>query len=165
MNQRTAILAAILSIASGGVSAQPAVRVEPAHLQGPRQLAAQTQEGVVRDYLRSWKLLGAALEQNQVGLLDRDFVGNAKDKLAQTIHEQTAAGLHTRYVDRSHDLQVVFYSPDGMSIELTDTVDYDMQVFDHEKQIASRPVHCRYIVVMTPAEVRWRVRVFQAQAE
>jgi hypothetical protein len=165
MRKRALIYAAIIGACSLAASAQPAVRVEPAHLEGPRQLAAQTEQGVVSDYLQSWKAMAAALEQNQPGLLDRDFIGNAKDKLTATIRAQAAAGLHTRYVDRSHDLQIVFYSPDGMSIELTDTVDYDVQVFDHDKQIASRPAHGRYIVIMTPAEVSWRIRVFQAQAE
>ena len=165
MHKRALICAAIVGACSLAAGAQPAVRVEPAHLEGPRQLAAQTQQGVVSDYLQSWKVMEAALDQNQAGLLGGDFIGNAKDKLTATIHEQAAAGLHTRYVDRSHDLQIVFYSPDGMSIELTDTVDYDVQVFDHDKQIASRPVHGRYIVIMTPAEVRWRIRVFQSQAE
>jgi hypothetical protein len=38
-------------------------------------------------------------------------------------------------------------------------------VFDHDKQLTTQQVHAHYIVVLTPAEVRWRVRVFQPQFE
>ena len=61
-------------------------------------------------------------------LLDADFVGAAKDKLAETIQQQAALGIRTRYQDRAHDIQIIFYSPDGLSIELKDKVDYDVQV-------------------------------------
>ena len=144
---------------------QPAVRVEPSTLQGPRQLQDQTAAAVVRDYLESWQSLSAALEQNRPDLLDRDFVGIAHDTLVDTVHAQATAGIHTRYVDHSHDLQIVFYSPDGLSIQLVDDVEYEQQVFDHDKLLTSQPVHARYIVVLTPSEVRWRVRVLQAEKE
>lgn len=159
------ILGSVFGAASMMAAAQPTVRVEPAHLQGPRELADQTAQGVVRDYLEAWKSMSAALDQNRPALLAQDFVGTAKNTLTDTIHQQAALGVHTRYQDRSHDLQIVFYSPEGLSIELTDTVEYDVQVFDHDKQIASQPVHARYVVILTPAEVRWRVRVLQAQTE
>lgn len=142
---------------------QTSVRVEPAHLQGPRVLAEQTEQGAIEDYLEAWKAMRAALDQNQPGLLNADFVGTAKDKLTETIHQQAAAGIHTRYQDRAHDLQVVFYSPEGLSIELIDNVDYDVQVFDHEHALSTQQAHAQYVVLLTPAEVRWRVRVLQAQ--
>lgn len=143
-------------------AAQATVHVEPPHLDGPRALAPQTAQAVVRDYLESWKAMRAALEQNQPGLLGADFVGTARNKLTKTIHEQAAAGIHARYQDRTHNLQIVFYSPEGLSIELADTVDYDVQVFDGDKLLSSQPVHARYLVMMTPSQVRWRVRVMQA---
>ena len=146
-------------------AAKPDVRVEPTHLQGPRQLEEQTQSAAVRDYLRAWETLRSALDQNNAGMLDRDFVGTARDKLAETVQQQAAAGIHTRYQDRSHDIQIVFYSPEGLSIELTDDVEYDVQMLDHDKVQTTQQVRTRYIVVLTPAEVRWRVRVFQAQAQ
>lgn len=155
-----------LSIAAAGLvwgQDSPAVRVEPAHLDGPRKLAAQTEQGAIRDYLESWKAMSKALEQNQPGLLNANFVGRAKDKLTETIHEQGSAGIHTRYQDRAHDLQIVFYSPDGLSIELVDNVDYDVQIFDHDQPISTQQEHAHYVVVLTPAEVRWRVRVLQAE--
>jgi hypothetical protein len=146
-------------------AAQADVRVEPTHLQGPRSLQEQTQSAAVRDYLQGWKTLSAALDRNDAGLLDRDFIGTARDKLAEAVQQQAATGIHTRYQDKSHDIQVVFYSPEGLSIELTDDVQYDVQVLDHDKVQTTQQVHAHYIAVLTPAEVRWRVRVFQAQFE
>jgi hypothetical protein len=146
-------------------AAQATVHVEPPHVQGPRALEQQTQAAVIRDYLQSWQSMNAAFDQNSASLLDADFVGTAKDKLAHTIQEQAALGIHTRYEDRSHDLHIIFYSPEGLSIELTDNVEYDVQVLDHDKLQTSQRVHARYVVVLTPAEVRWRVRVFQTELE
>jgi hypothetical protein len=144
---------------------QPAVRVEPTDLQGPRPLQEQTAKAVVRDYLESWQSLSKALQQNRPDLLDRDFIGNAKEKLAGTIKEQAAAGLHTVYHDRSHDVKILFYSPEGLSVELADTVEYDVTVMNDDKSLATKQIHTRYIVVLTPTEVRWRVRILQAQME
>lgn len=151
--------------AAGSAVAQASVRVEPANLQGPRILEQQTASAVIRDYLQSWRSLNAAMEQNRTDLLDTDFVGTARDKLAETVQQQATLGLDTRYQDRAHDIQIVFYSPEGLSIELTDTVDYDQQVLDHGKPITSQRMHARYLVVLTPTESRWKVRVFQAQSE
>jgi hypothetical protein len=162
--RRAAILAgAMFGAAAAMAAAQVTVHVAPAHLSGPRELASQTAQGAIRDYLESWKSMRVALAQNRPDLLNADFVGTAKDKLTETIHEQAAAGMHAVYRDRAHDLQIVFYSPEGLSIELTDNVDYDVEVFDHDKLVSTLPVHARYIVVLTPAEVRWRVRVMQSE--
>ncbi|MGB6781782.1 MAG: hypothetical protein WBE36_06955, partial [Terracidiphilus sp.] len=158
---RTTLLIS-LCLAAPLLGAQPDVRVEPAHLQGPRPLADQTATAVIHNYIESWKSLRAALDQNRPELLDRDFVGGARDKLAATIRQQARLGLRTSYQDRSHDLQIVFYSPEGLSVELTDNVKCDVEVRDGDKVIASQPVTERYIVVLTPTETRWRVRVLQA---
>ena len=155
------ILCSFLTAAASIGSTQPAVRVEPPDLNGPRPLSEQTGKAAIRDYLQSWQVFRAALEQNRADLLDPIFVGSAKDALTETIKQQSALGISTRYQDRAHDLQIVFYSPDGMSIELTDKVDYDVQVLDHERVKTTQHVSARYIIVLTPAEVRWRVRVFQ----
>ena len=162
---RTALLICVCLAAVPMLGAQPDVRVEPAHLQGPRQLADQTATAVIKNYIESWESLRAALEQNRPELLDRDFVGGARDKLAKTIRQQVRLGLRTSYQDRSHDVQIVFYSPEGLSVELTDNVQYDVQVQDGDKVIATEPVHQRYLVVLTPTETRWRVRVLQASAQ
>ncbi len=154
--------AIVLSAGFSAIAETPTVKVEPFSLQGPRELNEQTRAAVLRDYVESWQSLAGAFESNRPALLDRDFVGTAREKLGGTIREQTAAGLTTRYVDHAHDVQIVFYSPEGLSVELIDTVDYDVEVRDQGKLIGSEPVHGRYTVVMTPSEVRWRVRVFQA---
>jgi hypothetical protein len=144
---------------------QPIVHVEQPNLHSPRQLQEQTAKAAVQDYIDAWQRMSSALDQNRPDLLDRDFIGDAKDKLADTIKQQTSAGLHTRYRDQSHEVKILFYSPEGLSIELSDTVKYDMQVLDHDKTLGYQQFRARYIVVLTPTEVRWRVRIFQAQAE
>jgi hypothetical protein len=163
---RSILLACTVGAASCALSAAQAdVRVEPSQLQGPRPLQEQTRSAAIRDYLHAWQTVNAAFDRNDPAALDRDFVGTAHDKLADAIKQQAALGLHARYVDKSHDIQIVFYSPEGLSIELTDTVQFDIQVLDHDKLQTTQQVSARYIVVLTPAEVRWRVRVFQAQFE
>jgi hypothetical protein len=152
-------------VASNYLRAQATIHVEPENLKGPRELQEQTKAAIIRDYVRAWQGMNSALDQNRVDLLGADFVGTAKDKLTETIQEQAKSGIHTRYKDVSHDLQIVFYSPEGLSIELTDKVEYDVQVLDRDKVTATQRVNARYVVVMTPAEVRWRVRVFQAVPE
>ena len=155
------ILCMVLTFASVSMPAQATVRVEAADLQGSRPLEEQTGRAAIRDYLQSWKALTAALDQNRADLLDPDFVGSARDTLAATIQQQSAIGISTHYQDRAHDLQVVFYSPEGLSLELVDYVEYDVQLLDHGKVKAIQHENARYIIVLTPAEVRWRVRVFQ----
>lgn len=159
------ILCTFLSASSGFGAAQATVRAEPANVQGRRPLQEQTRSAVIRDYLLSWQSLSAALEQNRADLLDPAFVGTARDKLTDTIQQQAALGIRTRYQDRAHDIRIVFYSPEGLSIELTDKVDYEVQFRDHDKVKTTQHVSARYVIVLTPAEVRWRVRVFQAKPE
>lgn len=164
---RKALLAmgCVFAVTLPALADQPSVQVLPPDLHGSRPLEAQTATAVVRDYLESWQKFSAALDANQTDLLDPDFVGTAREKLAATISTQAKIGIRTHYQDMSHRLQIVFYSPEGQSIEMLDTVEYDVQVFDHDKVIATQHVKARYVVVMTPAEVRWKVRVFQAEPQ
>lgn len=155
------VFAAALPLSASG----PSVRVAPTDLQGPRTLNEQTRSAVIRGYLDAWQSAAAALQQNRPELLDRNFVGTAKDKLTDTIHDQVTTGISTRYLDRSHDLQILFYSPEGLSVQLVDNVEYDVQVVDKGKVQTTQKAHARYVVVMTPAEVRWRVRIFQGEPE
>ena len=154
-----------LSVSTALAGAQAAVHVTPPQLDGPRNLADITATAVVKNYIESWESLRAALSANNPELLDRDFVGTAKQKLTETIQQQAKAGIKSTYTDRSHDIQIVFYSPEGLSVELVDDVEYDVQVSSKGKMMATQPVHSRYVVVMTPTEVRWRVRVLQAEGE
>ena len=138
------------------------MQVDPIHLQGPRALQPQTASAVVKDYVEAWQTLHNALDQNRVDLLDRDFAGDARDKIAATIQQQMKDGLRTGYKDASHHIQVIFYSPEGLSIQLTDDVEYDIQLVDHDKAVGNQHVKARYVVVLTPSETRWRVREFEA---
>jgi hypothetical protein len=106
-----------------------------------------------------------ALDQNRADLLGPDFIGTAKEKLAGTIREQERLGIHTRYRDGAHDLHLVFYSPEGLSVQLVDTVEYDMEVLGRDNVLATQHVRARYVAVLTPTEVRWKVRVLQAEPE
>jgi len=143
----------------------PAVRVAPTDSVGPRPLERQTETAVTRDYLQAWRSMSDALDQNRTDLLNQDFIGTAKEKLADTIREQANLGIHTRYRDGAHDLHLVFYSPEGLSIQLVDTVEYHMEVLDRDKVLAAQHVRARYVAVLTPTEVRWKVRVFQTESE
>jgi hypothetical protein len=158
------MVCAFAGLTAGLAAAQATVKIEPASVNGPRPLADQTAQAVVRDYLESWQSLGLAMEQNRVDLLNADFVGDARDKLAQAIQDQAQMAVRTQYRDQAHDVQIIFYSPEGLSIELTDTVDYDVQLMDHDKPLGTRHVHARYLVVLTPSELRWRVRILEAEA-
>ncbi|HTZ58607.1 MAG TPA: hypothetical protein VMB49_10940 [Acidobacteriaceae bacterium] len=155
----------LIAIPCALLAEEPAVRVEPANLQNSRPLQKQTETSVIRDYLESWRTLNAALEQNRPELLEKCFVGDALDKLTATVRQQNELGIRTRYQDRAHDLRVVFYSPEGMSIQLIDDAAYDDQVIAHGKLLGTQLVHRRYVVVMSPGEVRWRVRVLQAEPQ
>lgn len=146
-------------------SAQPEVRVETADLAGTRNLQQQTASAAIRDYVESWQALTAAFAQNRADLLDQDFVGIARQRLASTLQQQSALGLRTQYRDQAHDIRVVFSSPEGLSLELEDHVEYEVQLFDHGSSKATQHMKVKYLVVMTPAETRWRIRVFQAEAE
>jgi hypothetical protein len=165
MTKLALVMCAVFALTFSVRADQPTVHLEPTNLQGPRVLNDQTKSAVIRDYLQAWQSASTALQQNRPDLLNRDFVGTAKDKLADTIHDQVTMGISTRYLDQSHDLQIVFYSPEGLSVQLVDNVEYEVQVADHGKTQATQKMHARYVVVMTPAEVRWRVRVLQGGPE
>jgi hypothetical protein len=132
---------------------------------GPRTLEAQTRSAVIRDYLAAWNSLSHALDENNAHLLDTDFTGLAREKLSDTIADQQKLGLRTLYLDRQHDIHLIFYSPEGLSVQLLDSVEYDVQVLDHDKVQATQHVRTQYLAVLTPTEVRWKVRIFQSTPE
>jgi len=141
---------------------QPVVRVANADSVGPRTLEPQTRTAVVRDYVAAWQSLDRALDGNDASLLDADFTGIAREKLSATVADQQTLGLKTRYQDRKHDISLVFYSPEGLSIELLDQMEYDVEVFDHDKPLATQHIRTQYVAVLTPTEVRWKVRILQS---
>lgn len=132
---------------------------------GPRPLETQTRASVERDYLLAWQSMGRALSENRPELLNEYFVGVAKDKLADTVREQQNTGIHMIYTEPTHDYSIVFYSPDGLSIQLLDTAGYRMEVRDHGRMVGSAQVQARYVAVMTPTETKWKVRILQAEPE
>ncbi len=154
---------ALLGLVLSAPAQEPAVKLEPPQLGGSRPIEKSTETAALRDYLHAWDSLRAALGSNQAAALDPDFVGAARDKLAETVAEQTKAGTTAGYQAVSHDIRFVFYSPEGQALELADTVEYEQQVFAGGKPVARERVRSRYLVVLTPAEVRWRVRVFQSE--
>jgi len=155
------IAAAVLLSASE----QPAVRVAPMDSVGPRPVEKQTETSVVRDYLQAWQTLEVALNENRPDALDAYFVGIAKDKLTDTIRQQKNLGIQTAYHVRSHDVQVVFYSPEGLSLQLVDRIEYDQEVRDRGKSLGLEHVKARYVAVLTPTESKWKVRVLQSGNE
>jgi len=120
-----------------------------------------TEKAVARDYAKAWRTLADAMDKNKAGDIGQDFVGVAQDNLAAAVEKQSKAGLHQRYVDRGHKVDVLFYSPDGTSVELRDTARLELQFMDGDKVLHSENVTRRYIALMTPTEVRWKVRVLQ----
>jgi hypothetical protein len=67
-----------------------------------------------------------------------------------------------RYVDRGHQVNVIFYSPEGTALELRDTADIEQQVLDGGKVIHSEQLRQQYLVIFTLIEDKWKVRVMQA---
>jgi hypothetical protein len=149
----------MLLLASSG---QPTVRIAPMNLVSPRPIEPQTQASVIQDYLKAWQMMGSALSQNRSDLLDRNFVGAAKEQLLDAIRQQRALGIQTTYTEQSHDLRLVFYSPEGLSIQLMDTVELDVDIQDHGKSVGRQHIRTTYLAVLTPAESVWKVRVFQS---
>lgn len=128
----------------------------------PRQIEELTSKSVPRDYALAWQTMEQAVAQNQPGLLDGYFTGDAKQDFTARVNSQIKAGLRTRYTDGGHKLDAMFYSPAGDAMELRDQAHYDIQILDGSKVIYEGPVTAEYIVLMTPGADRWLVRQLQA---
>jgi hypothetical protein len=128
----------------------------------PRQVEDTTQKAVARDYAAAWQALAGALEENRPDLLNANFVGTANTKLDETISEQRKAGLHQRFQDKGHQVNAIFYSPEGSAIELQDTAQLQIQVLDGDKVLHSEDVTMHYVALLTAAENSWKVRVLEA---
>src|SRR5262245_57149001 len=68
----------------------------------PRQVDEGVQQAIARDYAAAWQALASAVDTNNSGVLNENFVGLALDKLAQRIRDQRSLGLKTRILDRGH---------------------------------------------------------------
>jgi len=125
---------------------------------GPRQIEELTGKSIPRDYALAWQTMAQALENNRTDVLDGYFTGFEKDELTQRVKSQIKSGLHTRYQDRGHKLEAIFYAPAGDAMELRDRAQLDVQVIDGGKVIYEEPVNVEYVVIMSPGADRWLVR-------
>lgn len=128
----------------------------------PRQVEDSTEKSLARDYARAWQSMTTALSDNRTDVLDADFVGVALENLRERVQQQQKSGLQTRYTDRGHKLQAVFYSIDGSAIQLKDTAQIQVDFLDGSKVVHTEQRTESYTVVMSAAENRWKVRVLQA---
>ena len=80
---------------------------------GPRQIEDLTSKSVPRDYGFAWQTMKQALNENHPGLLDGYFAGTAKQDLGDRVRSQNRSGIRTRYQDRGHKLEAIFYAPAG----------------------------------------------------
>jgi hypothetical protein len=128
---------------------------------GPRQLEPTLQRSIPADYAKAWQTLSEALQSGDPSVLDGYWTGVAHDKLQRLVQDQMSTGVQVRYIDKSHRLQVVFYPTDGAALLLHDTAQLEVQVFSAGKLIHSENVTEKYVVLMTPGQDRWLVRIFQ----
>jgi len=128
----------------------------------PRPIEDLTSKSVPRDYALAWQTMAQGLAGNNTGLLDGYFTGLAKQDFTERIKSQLKSGLQTRYTDRGHKLEALFYSPAGDVMELRDHAQLDMQVLDGGKVIYDEPVNADFTVLMTPGADRWLIRQIQA---
>jgi hypothetical protein len=129
---------------------------------GPRAVEPLTERGILRDYRFAWASMAQALQFNTLDPLEGPFQGDAKQWLRQTIMSQRQSSLSRRYADQNHQLEAVFYAPEGDVIELHDTAQYQVQILDGGKIIQDQHVVMHYVVLMTPGADRWVVRQLQA---
>jgi hypothetical protein len=134
------------------------VSLDASHIQ-PRPLEQLTGQAIVRTYSNAWKNMETALAENRSDLIDESFVGFAHDKLLSQVEQQEKNGLSTRYIDHGHQVEALFYSPEGSAVQLRDTAQFEIQLLDGSKVINSRTVMRKYIAVVTVIEDGWKIRV------
>lgn len=131
----------------------------------PRSVESLTERALLRDYKFAWVNLELALESNSTAPLSGLFAGTAGAWLNDAVASQGRSGLTSRYLDQNHNVDAVFYSPEGDVIELHDTADYRLQILDGSRTIHDEQVVVHYVVLMTPGADRWVVRQLQAVPE
>lgn len=157
-------LAAVTPLKHLLADSKPAVHLN-ASKAAPRQLEDSTEQAIARDYAAAWQALEHALADNTTAPLNDNFIGFALDKLSQRVKDQKANGITTRIIDRGHNVEAIFYSPDGSAMELKDTATLETQVLDGSTVIHSDQAQVRYYAIMTGAEDRWKVRVLQSEKD
>jgi hypothetical protein len=152
---------AVLHLGAAAATEVPRVDLNADNI-GPRGIEDLTSKSVPRDYAFAWQTMEQALDENRTGLLDGYFTGIAKQDLSNRVKSQLKSGMHTRYQDRGHKLDAIFYAPAGDAMQLRDHAQFDIQVMDGDKVIYEEPINADYIVLMTPGADRWLVRQMQA---
>lgn len=127
----------------------------------PRPVEETTALAVQRDYSQAWQSLVAALEENRAEMLDENFTGGARQQWQDAIRAQRKNGLSRRIVDHGHQVRVRFYSLDGSALEAIDTADLEIQYREGSKLLSSERVQTHYLVLLTPAENSWKIRILQ----
>lgn len=134
------------------------VKLDASNVQ-PRPLEQLTGQAIVRAYSQAWKNMETALAENHSDLIDESFVGYAHDRLLSQIQQQEKNGLSTRYIDHGHQVEAVFYSPEGSAVQLRDMAQLEIQLLDGNKVISSHNVTRKYIAIVTVVEDSWKLRV------
>jgi hypothetical protein len=127
----------------------------------PREVEEGTHKALLRDYSNTWKVLTRALAENRDDLLGEVLVGIARDKFTELIRSQKAAGIRSRYLDRGHKVEAVFYSTEGSSVQLRDTAQFRIEVLDGNNVIHTEDVTLRYIALLTMGEGTWKTRILE----
>ncbi|MGA9390828.1 MAG: hypothetical protein WBV69_10315 [Candidatus Sulfotelmatobacter sp.] len=149
------------TVALNAVETPVQVQLDTSHAS-PRAVESLTERGILRDYRFAWTSMAQALEFNTYDPLEGPFAGDAKQWLHQTVASQQHSGLSRRYLDQSHQVEAVFYAPEGDVMELHDTTQYQLQIRDGDKIIHDEHVVVHYVVLMTPGADRWVIRQLQA---
>lgn len=156
-----ATLGFLLSTAAFAADNSPQVTFN-AGKAGPRAVEPLTQRAIVRDYTFAWANLDSAFASSSEAAINSLFAGDASASLKTAIDGQRRTGIRTRYLNQSHKLEAVFYSPEGDVIELHDTAEYDLEIRDGEKTIHNEHAVVHYVLLMTPGEERWMIRQLEA---
>jgi hypothetical protein len=164
---KTLLLVAVLLVTATSLGADDSsVQVQlDTRKTGPRAVENQTEQAIRRDYGFAWASLAKALEFNTIDPLQGSFVGTAMKRLTDTVASQRSAGLSSRYGRQSHNLQAVFYAPEGDVIELHDTAEFQLQVMDGGKVVHEEHAVRHYVVLMTPGADHWIIRQLQAVSQ
>jgi hypothetical protein len=127
----------------------------------PRTVEETTALAIQRDYAQAWHSLVAALDENRAEMLDENFTGGARQQWQNAVHTQQRNGLSRLIVDHGHQVRVRFYSLDGSALEAIDTADLEIQYREGSKLLSSERIQAQYLVLLTPAENSWKVRILQ----
>ena len=156
-----AVLCLLLGVASMPATIHAASRTLDASASAPRPVEEATASAIERDYLHAWKSLTTALETNRAELLNENFTGTARQHWLQAIDLQQQSGLSRRIIDHGHSLRVAFYSLDGSALQAEDVADLEIEYRDGTKVLSSEHIHPHYLVLLTPAENSWKIRILE----